>query len=108
MPNQLNFIDACTPGSEKTKQRLSECFADKRWIFAKTMPQNPHCYTLRREWQDNRLFDWAVKAIRAVGYREYYAGRPYTVVYLQGMKYWTMGAPVPQTILINRKDSESA
>ena len=79
------------PDPENARQRLGECFADKRWIFAKTMAENPHHYTLRREWRSNREFDWAVEAIRTIGHTEYYGGRPYTVLVLDGMKYWTMG-----------------
>ena len=73
-----------------------------RWIFAKTMPENPHEYTLRRESSD-AVFDAAVRFIRDEGEPEIYGGRPYTVFHCDDHKYWTMGAPVEETILINRK-----
>jgi hypothetical protein len=82
---------------------LGEAFLSKRWIFAKTMPQNPHWYTLRREWNDDIFFDRAVKAIRKIGRNEFWHGRKFTTANVNGMKYWTMGAPIPATILINRK-----
>ena len=72
------------------------------WRFAKTMPQNPHWYTLRKQWQDSE-FDLVVQTMRSVGYTEYYQGRPYTMFNVNDMKYWTMGAPLKATILINRK-----
>ncbi len=72
------------------------------WVFAKTMPENPHEYTLRRAW-DSEEFDRAVLAIRAHGYRAKFKGRSYTQLDVNDHYYWTMGAPLPATILINRK-----
>lgn len=74
-----------------------------RWIFAKTMPESPHFYTLRREWERDEDFLEVVQAIRRYGYLEVYKGLRYTMLNVNGWKYWTMGAPLPQTILINRK-----
>jgi len=37
---------------------------------------------------------------------ETYGGRPYRTLYSATHKYWTMGAPLPETILINRKPIE--
>lgn len=72
------------------------------WRFAKTMPHNPHWYTLRKEWRDEE-FVRVVQTMRRVGYTEYYQGRRYTMFNVNNMKYWTMGAPLRETILINRK-----
>jgi hypothetical protein len=82
---------------------LGDALLSKRWIFAKTMPKNPHWYTLRREWNNDSLFDKVVIMMRKTGYTEYYYGKPYTMVNINGMKYWTMGDPMSETILINRK-----
>jgi hypothetical protein len=67
------------------------------------MPDNPHWYTLRKHWERDEDFIWTVETIRRYGCEEVYEGRPYTVLNLDDMKYWTMGAPVAETILINRK-----
>ena len=75
----------------------------QQWIFAKTMPHNPHWYTLRKHWPDDAAFVQVVQAIRDHGFTERYQGRNYQMLALNGMKYWTMGAPLNQTILINRK-----
>ncbi|HEY6110559.1 MAG TPA: class I SAM-dependent methyltransferase [Gemmatimonadales bacterium] len=73
------------------------------WRFAKTMPKDPHEYTLRQQWNDG-TFDEVVHTMRAHGYDELYRGRYVRgLLNLNGRKYWTMGAPVPATILINRK-----
>ena len=44
-----------------------------------------------------------METIRRYGYREVYEGHSYTVRNLDDMKCWTMGAPILETILINRK-----
>jgi Predicted methyltransferase (contains TPR repeat) len=79
-----------------------EQFAEKsKWTFAKTMKESPHEYTLRKNC-DSFEFDEAVLFIRANGAKESFKGYTYVVYYLNGLKYWTMGAPLDKTILINR------
>jgi hypothetical protein len=72
------------------------------WIFAKTMPENPHWYTLRKSWDDNEFVE-VVKVIREYGYDAWYKGRKYRQFDANGMFYWTMGDTLDRTILINRK-----
>jgi hypothetical protein len=72
------------------------------WIFARTMPHNPHEYTLRRDTR-SATFDSAVRYIREHGELDIYWGKPYKTLYRGDHKYWTMGAPLDVTILINRK-----
>lgn len=81
---------------------VEEC----RWIFAKTMPQWPHWYTLRKEWTSEVPFEAVAQFIREYGYREKFkpSGGVYMRLNINGMKYWTMGAPLPITILINRAE----
>lgn len=83
--------------------RVGQRLIDAHWIFAKTMPDNPHWYTLRREWLHDDDFIETVQFIRRHGYQEIYGGRPYTMLNVNDYKYWTMGAPLHETILINRK-----
>lgn len=84
-------------------QKVSALFESNEWIFAKTMPENPHHYTLRKNWRNSEDFAWVVETMRRHGYTEYFKRRPYTMLNVNGRKYWTMGAPIPETILINRK-----
>ena len=73
-----------------------------RWQFAKTMPQWPHEYTVR-EWQpDDGPFVAFVLYIREHGYPGVFKGKPRTYCAIDGWTYWTMGAPLGQTIIINR------
>lgn len=85
-----------------TVAELREHLAEHRWIYAKTMPENPHEYTLREDW-DEDLFVRVVEYIREHGYESWYRKRRY--IYLDAGEhfYWTMGAPIAVTILINRK-----
>jgi hypothetical protein len=78
------------------------------WRFAKTMPENPHYYTLVHEWQRDTFVE-VVRALQTGGYKDVYPppparGRVYRAVNVNGMKYWTMGYPPEKTTLINRKD----
>lgn len=90
-----------------------------RWKFASTMADNPHSYTLRRQWarewpDGDDDFRWAVTTIRIIADREKFPpsgpyARWYTVLHMKGAKYWPMNFPVDYpngrwcTILINRK-----
>ena len=80
-------------------------FDSHPWTFAKTMPDNPHEYTLRRDWEPDD-FNWAVKYLRAHSKPFQFRGNTYQVFFYDGFRYWTMGAPVEKTILINRAVNE--
>jgi len=71
------------------------------WQFAKTMPENPHWYTLRKHCNEVSFIN-AVEFIRAQGQVRMFKSRPYTEYDCDGWTYWTMGSPIDQTILINR------
>ena len=71
-----------------------------KYVFAKSMPWFPHEYTLRKTWNDG--FDECVLYIREYGNKEKFGKKAYTYLYINGWKYWTMGDPVEETILINR------
>jgi hypothetical protein len=74
----------------------------RRWIFAKTMPQNPHEYTLRKAWDADVPFEAVVQYIRDHGYDMKFGGRNYRCLDVGKHRYWTMGAALAQTTLINR------
>ncbi|WP_291988235.1 hypothetical protein [Luteitalea sp.] len=94
-------------------------FTRAKWKFAHTMPENPHSYTLRRQWardwpDGDQDFQWTVQTIRIIADREKFPpsgpyARWYTVLHLRGAKFWPMNFPINYpngrwcTILINRK-----
>lgn len=49
------------------------------------------------------MFDNAVRYIREHGDMETFSGKPYKGLCFRGYRYWTMGAVLAETILINRK-----
>src|SRR5262245_36647140 len=75
-------------------------FNRARWNFASTMADNPHSYTLRRQWNrewpsGDLDFQWTVQTIRIIGDREKFPpsgpySRWYTVLHLRGAKFWPM------------------
>ena len=92
-------------GDSAAAETMQETLEERTWTFAKTMPENPHYWTAKDSWPDPQLFERVVEYIRAYGEQEIYEGRPYTVFRASGWKYWTMGSPVPETTIINRKRS---
>jgi len=86
--------------------QIATALSSAEYVFAKTMPTNPHWYTLVYKWKDKALFYEVVKYIRKHGVIEMFWRKPYTVFFMNGYKYWTMGAPLEETILINRKPVE--
>jgi len=94
---------AMTETEFKTACRLRSLLDQQAWTFARTMPDNPHEYALRKRWCPPDTFDGTVNVIRQLGSVEKFRGSPYTVLQINEHIYWTMGAPVRSTILINRK-----
>jgi hypothetical protein len=82
-------------------EALSKFIDSQKWTFAKTMPLWPHEYIVRRN-VDEGLFVQLVEHIRANGYAGSFYNLPITYLDHDGMTYWTMGAPIEETIIINR------
>jgi hypothetical protein len=90
-----------TTTADEFSEDLRRLFNDEQWRTASRMPDWPHEY-LVRERVDRKLFERAVKHIRSNGYE----GRVYQTAiryYEEGdLVYWTMGAAVEETVIINR------
>ena len=73
------------------------------WRPAKLQP--PHEYTIR-EWLPEQENDFvkAIKLIRAHGVPENFYKKVHIYLYFNDLKYWTMGAPIDVTVVINRAD----
>lgn len=74
---------------------------EQHWTFAKTMPEWPHEYIVRDR-VDEGLFERLVVHIRTNGVEGHFYDR--TLVYHEeaGQVYWTMGAPLAETTVVNR------
>jgi len=75
-------------------KEAKEMLLSQEWIFAKTMPENPHEYCLRKNFKTDSDFVDLVMYIRTSGVREKYKGYFYPVLYLGGWKYWTFYYPI--------------
>lgn len=77
------------------------------WTFAKTMPEWPHEYIVRKNVNED-LFMQTVIHIRQNGY----VGKFYEndIIYFEddGLIYWTMGNPMDETTIINRTKKENS
>lgn len=84
------------------RRELRRFIADSGWRFARTMPEAPDQYALRRHAASNAALAASVTSIREHGYQRAWGRHTYTYLDVDGRPYWTMGAPLDQTILINR------
>jgi hypothetical protein len=91
----------------QSEDDLRKFIESRQWVFAKTMPQWPHEYTVRK-FQDSKdeqaQFEQAVAFIRAHGEPRTFAPTGRRAVYfdIDERQYWTMGAPIEETVIINR------
>ena len=83
-------------------EELSDFIASQKWIFAKTYAKTwPHEYIVREQ-VDEELFLQLVRHIREHGYEGHFYRKKITYFDADGMVYWTMGAPINETTIINR------
>ena len=66
------------------------------------MPTIPHSYTLRFKTNQQKEFEWCVMFIREHGYDKHFGRKKFRYYDLDDHQYWSMGAPLVETILINR------
>jgi hypothetical protein len=85
--------------------QLEAFIEEQQWTFAKTMPEWPHEYIVRDR-VDEGLFVRLVEHIRAHGHEGHFYQK--TIIYYEeaGAVYWTMGAPLAETIIVNRCRTE--
>lgn len=89
-------------------EELRSFVDQERWTFAKTYAETwPHEYLVREKVDSDQLFLQLVEHIRAHGYEAKFYTRK--IIYFDegGLTYWTMGAPVEETTIINRCPKES-
>lgn len=87
--------------TEKDLQWWARTWGELRWTFASTMPGVPHSYVVKGRTMDPDDFERAVKVIRTFGQPGKFYGRTNIYLTLGDRKWWTMGAPLEETIIIN-------
>ena len=88
--------------AEPDLSELRELVAGLEWRFAKTMPEVPHWYVVRKP-EIEAIYVRLFRAIRAHGQDQKYG--PYRGRYLHlgdGHKYWAMTTQEGQSRIINR------
>jgi hypothetical protein len=88
-------------------KNLREFVDIAQWTFAKTMPDWPHEYIVRDK-VDNRFFVELVTHIRNNGYIGNFYQKEIIYSDNDGLVYWTMGAPIEETTIINRCKKENS
>jgi hypothetical protein len=71
-------------------ETIKVSFETANWHFAKTMPKNPHSYTLRKEFGNDELFLSIVKHIRNFGAIQIFEKQIYRTLTIDNHQYWTM------------------
>ena len=83
--------------------KIREFIARCQWTFAKTMPWAPHEYIVRGKCSlSEDEFLYFIDMQRHFGVYEHWGKYYHPYLYIDGYKYWTMGAPVEETIVMNR------
>ncbi len=90
----------------KFPSNLKAFVTEQNWTFAKTYALTwPHEYIVRDR-VDEDLFIQLVRHIRTYGYEGNFYRKRITYYDEDGMVYWTMGAPIEETIIVNRCKKE--
>ena len=91
MHNELNY--------DKLREMISRC----EWTFAKMMPFAPHEYIVKDKCPlTTEGFEYFVNMQRENGVKERWGKYNNPYLYIDDYKYWTMGAPLEDTTVINR------
>jgi len=100
-----NFVvDLETPLEDSVRTAFLKSINKCTWNWAKTMRGVPHEYIVRgkcamSESEFKAIFD----AQREKGHYENWGKYHFPYLYLDGYKYWTMGSPWEETIILNRQ-----
>ena len=102
---QLKWQRKCSSLFIKPEEwdKLREMIARCEWTFAKTMPWCPHEYIVRGKCPlSEDEFIYFINMQRSYGKVERWGKYITPYLYIDDYKYWTMGAPVEETIVMNR------
>lgn len=84
---------------DKIRELITRC----QWTFAKTMPFAPHEYIVKGKCPlSDEEFEYFVNMQRQFGINEQWGKNTLPYLYIGDYKYWTMGAPLEDTTVINR------
>lgn len=100
------------PGLSLDREQVGAAIEAHHWKFAKSMPKWPHWYTLRENWTSAIPWENVVQFLRDDGKAGWFGSgkkkSPRDYWFFNGHVYWSMGAPLAETILINRQPDTPA
>ena len=87
------------------EQEILKIIESFDWKFAKTMPKNPHFYTVKQKQDRKKSEDYEklYNYIRENHYIEYFKGYPYKCCHIGEWTYWAMTDDINESVVINRK-----
>src|ERR1051326_6706276 len=91
---------------DMTPEQINSFIAGHQWRFARTMASMPHSYVVKKGCRSDQEFERFVMHIRRHGYKQKFGSAYY--IYLDwevdGVvhQFWTMGAALKTTFIINR------
>ncbi len=88
---------------------ILDIISRRKWIFAKTMPQNPHFYTVKnlKDKNDCKDYEYLYKYIFNNHYIERYNGWDYKYCVIGNYIYWIMTDFIEESIIINRREKNA-
>lgn len=96
-----------SPPADVFSDDLRRFINDEQWRFTNKLPDWPHEY-LVRERVDRKLFEQTVRHIRSYGYEGRFYYKEIRYYEEAGIVYWTIGAPLEETVIINRCRKEDS
>ena len=81
-----------------TEEEIKRFIDENDWTYAKSMPRTPHEYCLKKRCNDHEAFEKFVMFIRENGYKKRFWKKTFIYFDVGGHQYWTMGAPLEDTI----------
>jgi len=105
-PGKLDLPELLETPSEDDLALARSFIAARSWREAVTYRHTaPHEYIVRK-WQSDEegqaAFDRFITCIRRFGYADFYYRTRHIYWAIDGYRYWTMGWPVEETVVINR------
>jgi hypothetical protein len=108
MTNNQERGEKMIKATVKDQKWFEEYIANVRWKEAKSYGKSaPHNYTIKEWDKDPSRFEQAVSLIRTFGRPENFYSKTYIYFYFGEYKYWTMGSPMEETIVINRASKDT-
>ena len=87
---------------EETLAAIRSTIEAGTWTFASSMPWIPHFYVVRGKTLPYNLFVKLAIWVRHYGYDANHGYGVHRYLDVDGLRYWTMGAPLYETTILNR------